>query len=324
METSCGQNFCNDATTVASFLCDGMGDCEPKLTICTDYNCATAVCLTTCNSDMDCQSTDYCNSSKKCVPKLMNGQACTAANQCKTGNCVNNTGGTAKLCCNSQCDPANNMQCDVMPGTCSCGGLSCAMGCQLFYIDADGDGHGDETGTLANSRAIAGCVGMATIAQGGKNLFPDDLPNKGRLDCDDQDANVYHGQTAYFPMARLHPNPLAYDYDCDGAETKGLQEYDHGCLACTYYNGPACMDNGACSTNPAVNFNVSGFNCGFACPNGAGGYACCGYGPDGFTGAVPCGQTGGGVGHPWTHCTDCPGGSAPGAQTDPSKKQACR
>ena len=131
----------------------------------------------------------------------MNGQACTAANQCKTGNCVNNTGGTAKLCCNSQCDPANNMQCDVMPGTCSCGGLSCAMGCQLFYIDADGDGHGDETGTLANSRAIAGCVGMATIAQGGKNWFPDDLPNKGRLDCDDQDANVYHGQTAYFPMA---------------------------------------------------------------------------------------------------------------------------
>jgi len=145
------------------------------------------------------------------------------------------------------------------------------------------------------------------------------------LDCDDQDANVYHGQTSYFSMPRLHPNPLAYDYDCDGVETKGLQEYNHGCLACTYYSGPQCIDNGGmCSTNAAVNFNVSGFNCGFACPNGQSGYACCGYGPDGFTGAVSCGTMGGSVGFPWTHCTDCPGGQVPGAQTDPNKKQTCR
>jgi hypothetical protein len=324
-QTSCGQTFCNDTITVASFVCNGGGDCEPKLNACADYRCGNAACLSQCpNGDSDCQPGDYC-ANNACVPKVVNGQACTAPNQCKSGNCVNNTGGTAKLCCNSQCDPSNNMQCDITPGVCTCGGLTCGMGCQLFYVDADGDGHGDETGTLANSRAIAGCVGMTSIASGGKNYFPDDQPNKMHLDCDDMDANVYRGQTTYFTMPRLHPNPLPYDFDCDGVESKGLQEYNHGCLACTYYNGPQCIDNGGvCSTNPAVNSNISGFNCGFACPNGAGGYNCCGFGPDGFTGPVGCGVTGGSVAKPWTHCTDCPGGTAPGATTDPTKKQACR
>jgi len=216
------------------------------------------------------------------------------------------------------------MQCDVTVGTCTCGTLSCANGCQLFYVDADGDGHGDQSGTLTNGRAVAGCVGMSSLAAGGKNYFPDDMPNKGHLDCDDNDANVYYGQTGYFSIPRLHPNPLSYDYDCDGVESKGLQEYTHGCLACAYFGTVMCGGaNPTCSTDPNFNFNVSGFNCGFSCNNGKGGFACCGFGPDGFTGAVACGEAGGTSGHPWTHCTDCPSGNTPGAQTDANKKQSC-
>lgn len=339
--TSCGQTFCNDSATVATFTCDGSGDCEPKLAKCVDYACAISACKTTCAADSDCLTTDYCDvSTGTCKPQLGDGQSCAGNDQCQHGHCVSNTAGTGSLCCNSACSTADNMQCDTsgLVGTCTCGALaSCANGCELFYIDNDVDGHGDENGTLANGGAMAGCTGTKSLTSNGKSFYPDDEANKGHLDCDDADPNTFYGQTTFYDIPRAHPTAThpAYDYDCDGAEAKNpaQPEFSHGCQACTYYTGTLCNgagfccidNNGQCSTNTAINpvNNPSGFNCGFNCPNGSGGYQCCGTTSSAFPGTVACGQAGGAAGYPWTVCGVCTGGAPPQQTTDGTLKMSC-
>ena len=188
------------------------------------------------------------------------------------------------------------MQCDVTGqlGSCSCGGLDCGTkGCQLFYIDSDNDKHGDPSGTLAANTAVAGCIGDGPKTANGHSYVA------SADDCDDTDPQVFKGQTAFFDTANPH---IGFDYDCSGSQEKEQPEYPgKTCQVCTlYYPGPSdaeCYPEPTCSTQCCGRASQAGFNCGFACPNGGGGYECCPLPSDpyqseqGFEQVVPCGQT---------------------------------
>jgi hypothetical protein len=269
----CGPSFCQDPSKPTGFHCDGKGGCAQTTSTCSDFVCESGSCRTNCARNEDCQAADFCNANGQCVPKKADGLGCTLTAECKSGYCV--AGPNAKVCCNSSCNDTG-MQCDL-PGTegnCSCGSLVCAGGCRLFYVDNDGDHHGDPTGTLANQRAVAGCIGTATITGpiGGKTYYANND------DCDDQDPNVFPGQTAFFDTA----NPrVGFDYDCsNGTIEKELPEWPGlTCSVCTLYyptpSTPSCFKEPSCSTQCCGRASQAGFNCGFLCPNGGGGFECC-------------------------------------------------
>ncbi len=129
-------NACTNATCGDSIVCD---TCQPAeecdsggQTDACDADCTIAVCGdgtlntdageecddgnqtngdgcesnctlgdTSCTSDNDCSSIEFCDASGTCVPKLPGGQPCTSGNQClNTPHCVDG------ICCNAQCDGA--------------------------------------------------------------------------------------------------------------------------------------------------------------------------------------------------------------------------
>jgi MYXO-CTERM domain-containing protein len=97
--TSCGSTQCV-GTIATGQMCDGSGACINNTTgtECSPYVCQTGVgCLTSCAGDQDCVTGTFCNSLSQCVPKLANGQPCTAATQCGSNHCVD------QVCCNQAC-----------------------------------------------------------------------------------------------------------------------------------------------------------------------------------------------------------------------------
>jgi hypothetical protein len=335
--TSCGAPFCSSEALAEVPTCDGNGSCNLQETSCQSFACKGGACNKSCSALTDCQTADYCNvNTNQCVAKKADGLPCVNDFECAHGHCVNPVAGRTAVCCNTACSDTG-MSCDS--GTCACQGQSCANGCQLFYRDSDGDKHGDETGTLGNGRAIAGCVGTAMIAQGGFNWYPDDQPNKQHLDCDDSDADTFYGQTTFFDHLNKRNNG---DFNCDGVETHGLPEYNgmscHICRrvdpsgACGQFGDNICTD---------TFYEAVGFTCGYVASDGGGGYRCVAYPTDeygynfytvgqmsmvhqsGFTQIVACADT-----KPWVTCNPCPGmtNQAPPAQPQPlpTKTQTCR
>lgn len=84
-------------------------------------------------------------------------------------------------------------------------------------------------------------------------------------DCNDSNANVNPGQTAYFTAATTTNMNLTtglydgggevnFDYNCDGVETKSVSSYDYGCVfsGSASCNGSSC-GSGACGVNTAGN-----------------------------------------------------------------------
>jgi hypothetical protein len=59
---------------------------------CSGFACAAGACLTSCATDAQCVSADYCDSGA-CKTKKLEGETCTRGPQCKTGECVNGTCG---------------------------------------------------------------------------------------------------------------------------------------------------------------------------------------------------------------------------------------
>ena len=352
-DTPCGDARCSGEATTRSFACNGSGVCVASDGDCGRYACIDGSCRTNCAAPDHCRAADYCNvAATQCAARKLDGASCAQPYECEHDVCANPTSGATKLCCATQCNEPG-MSCDApgAVGTCSCGSITCANGCRLFYKDADSDAHGDEFGTLANGRALAGCVGTPMLTQGGFNWYPNDLPQKGRLDCDDNDAETFRGQTTGFDPARAHPvvGMSAYDFDCDGVETKTLAAFGNGCQVCTLQydstilgaNFGQCHNTGqsspCCAVHPELPNHCgmirdpatqsdgrTGFTCGFDPATGQ----CTGkFVREGFAGNVECGQAGA-----WKVCGDCvPDNCGPNWEpcpppqtTDPTKKMRCR
>src|SRR6478735_2073246 len=83
----------------------------------------------------------------------------------------------------------------------------CSVGCVLWYQDSDGDGHGDQTGTVGNGRAKVGCESGALNAPPAAGFV------KLGDDCDDANISAHPGQYGFFTAKRANNT---YDYDCNG------------------------------------------------------------------------------------------------------------
>ncbi|MGH7268801.1 MAG: hypothetical protein ACREJ3_00080, partial [Polyangiaceae bacterium] len=302
----CGTQFCNTSAQAAQFACDGTGHCSLDEEDCVNYSCAGTGCGTTCSQVSDCLPTSFCNSFGKCQPQLGLGVACSLDTMCQMGHCVQN------VCCSSACNiPGGTCVSSQAVGECKCA-VDCGDGgtCQLFYRDADGDGFGDKSGTLAAGTAAVGCAGS---------------PPSGFLandtDCDDHDAKVFPGQTAFYGTPSLGVG--TFDYNCDGTLEKSVGEYPG--LYCSYCTGAAnaCSVSATCSAAGAQ----SGMSCGTVygvgfcnpithicsisryCANAATG---------GFLSPVGCGATGS-----FTSCGTCAAANAVAGATSSPVQQQC-
>lgn len=278
-ETSCGSSFCSDVASLGNFVCDGNGTCTEADSMCTDYNCDSGSCKTSCTTNADCQDTDFCDvNTQKCVPKHILGANCMNNFECTSSFCASG------VCCDNACnDQGQSCNNNGSVGHCQCTGHPCPSGvsCALFYRDADVDGFGDKTGTIANGKAVVGCVGDPPAMHPG--FVPDNR------DCDDGDAMANPNQTGYFDhtTATVH----TFDWNCDGdpngPEYETPEIIGGTCEFCATTSNLLCTRNPTCGTANAS----SAFSCGVT-RAGIGFCLCCVTVSQAFTSAVACGATG--------------------------------
>ena len=197
--------------------------CEADLSAPT--NCGT--CTTPCTA-----ATPLC-SPTGCVSGCPMGTV-----QCST-SCVDTQTSVAHCgSCTTPCGAAANSdpvcsggQCGIV---CRAGYADCdknaANGCEplgTFYQDADGDGVG-------GNNSVQGCTAPTGYTSAGG-------------DCDDANANVFPGQTAFFGATFLKGGLPSFDYNCDGNEIESAAfTTDHFVGVC----GAACDNVGYLTASP--------------------------------------------------------------------------
>ena len=116
--TSCGTTSCTSGN-VTGAVCDGQGVCQQNVTAsCAPYTCKGAACSSPCAVDTDCVTGHYC-ANGTCVVQSTNGKACSAANACTSGFCVD------AVCCDAPCggqcqacaEPGSLGTCTTVSGT---------------------------------------------------------------------------------------------------------------------------------------------------------------------------------------------------------------
>ncbi|HVU05045.1 MAG TPA: MYXO-CTERM sorting domain-containing protein [Polyangiaceae bacterium] len=95
---SCRAASCTSGVQTLAATCTGSGPACPAVTTknCAPYVCGATTCKTTCATDNDCSTGNWCNAGV-CQPKLVNGTACDVGNSCVSGIC------TDSVCCNATC-----------------------------------------------------------------------------------------------------------------------------------------------------------------------------------------------------------------------------
>jgi hypothetical protein len=308
--TSCGTQFCNEPAQAAGFVCNSAGSCTLGFTPCDAYSCKAGACGASCTQESDCLAGYYCNSAtSKCAPTFGNGLNCSNPNECTSGYCTAGTAGVGSpVCCSSDCSvPGGTCLQPGAVGECKCS-QTCSAGatCVVYYLDFDGDGYGNLPG--AGSVNYVGCSDVAPKP----GYVPDDT------DCDDHDANVHPGQTAYFSTKSAGTH--TFDYDCDGTLEKGVVEKPgEACEFCVAT--PTC---GATGTTCTASGQQATFGCGprlecfeepckppLLCPPRCSFGGCYPLTDTAFTSTVDCGVTG-----TTTTCGTCGGvGEAAGSGT---------
>lgn len=81
---ACGKASCSVGIELHVSTCNGAGACSDTPKSCGAYACGALTCLTTCASDADCASGNFCKSGS-CVPRVGLGSACTSTAACSSG-----------------------------------------------------------------------------------------------------------------------------------------------------------------------------------------------------------------------------------------------
>ncbi len=310
-DTFCGTKFCSSSTEAARFKCDGKGNCDLTTNTCAAFVCEGEGCRQACASQDDCQATHFCNSSGKCQEKLGNGVSCTSPTDCVSGFCVVEAG--SGVCCNADCGkiPGGSCKQPANVGKCKCS-IDCGTGsCRLFFRDADKDGYGDKTGTVANTNAQVGCDNA--LAPTG---FVAD-----NTDCADNDLRARPGQSLYFDTPIT--GGTSYDFNCNGSVDKETDEYPG--VTCHFCGAPSkCPSQLTCSVANDSAYLSCALQRALCLPPSTNCYTCGGVGLNklnsGFLANVACGATG-----TLTTCGKCTfKGGSPTGTTTASKVQRCR
>jgi uncharacterized repeat protein (TIGR01451 family) len=150
--TQCRAAACEGATAILAASCNGTGACPPVQTqACDPYVCGATACQGNCTQDSECAADAYC-SAGVCTPKQDNGGVCGAANQCKSGTCVDG------VCCNTACD-GQCEACDVTGSVGTCVAVSGAPHGNRPACASDGTACG---GTCAGDRQACSYPGAST------------------------------------------------------------------------------------------------------------------------------------------------------------------
>jgi hypothetical protein len=161
---ACGTASCSGHLLTQRGTCNGAGMCLPGGSQdCGQFGCTGGGCKTTCSSDGDCSTGNYCAGASGCVPRKLPGTNCFGANQCASGFCSD------QVCCNEACT-----------GTCK----GCASG-TCVAIDGNVDPDNCHTSRFCGTAAYSGqCIlGLILSKNGGlvpqafytfSPLFPDE------------------------------------------------------------------------------------------------------------------------------------------------------
>ncbi len=160
---TCGTASCSGATFTPASMCDGLGNCKAGTqTNCGQYQCSvTTGCLTTCQSDADCSTSTYCDSTKVCSPKRTPGQPCvgTDGTKCTTGNCVDGVCCTTATCSSCYaCNINGNGTCAAVAS----GTTDPRAVCKASSVTCGQDGKCDGSGNCTYSPAVSGTCSATT------------------------------------------------------------------------------------------------------------------------------------------------------------------
>ncbi len=163
---SCRSASCTAGTQTLAASCNGTGSCPAAVTsACNPYLCGATACQTSCSVDTNCMNGYYC-AAGLCKVKLVQGAACTANNQCGTGQCVD--GYCCDGACGDQCEACNVAghlgSCTPVSGpphgaraACATDGTACGGSC-------DGTNASACSYSTASCRAASCSAGTATLA----------------------------------------------------------------------------------------------------------------------------------------------------------------
>jgi hypothetical protein len=146
-------------------------------------------------------------------------------------------------------DPATRATADCDPASATPGRDQPFITC---YGDADSDSYAPSIAApmyqCPTGTGFGGCAATRTT-------------RTAPLDCCDADGNVRPGQTAGFASARAPAcGAPAFDYDCDGTETKLITDIYSG--GCSGADSDSCLSSA--SFSPAGSWPAPGPNCGIA------------------------------------------------------------
>ncbi|MBL8602123.1 MAG: hypothetical protein JNK72_09370 [Myxococcales bacterium] len=296
MSTACGAASCMNGSATAQAGCNGLGACIPgSVTLCAPFVCGETACRTSCASDTDCTTGNYCNAMMRCVPKLPPGGACTGANQCASGNCVD--GVCCNTACNGQCEACNL---DGSAGTCTA---------------AVGAPRGART---ACAGAGTACGGRCDGTQRTACVFPDNTVSCRSASCSEGAATTAATCDGMGACPAPSTSPCA-PYACGEAGCLTRCSTNDDCAAgnicengmCTGRrpNGGMCQGASECESGHCVD----GVCCNTACNGQC--EACDTAGMLGTCNAV--------TGRPHGARTACQGEGACGAVCDGSNRMAC-
>ena len=280
---------CNSACTGACNACDvggSVGTCLPSAgpgePSCAPYLCngTTAGCPLSCASDANCIATSYCSATGACRPRRHQGESCTGASQCTSGNCVDG------VCCDTACGGA----CDT------CGGGTCHLrsdgadgvpSCTPYRCD--GTSSSCASHCVANSDCAASntCVNGACVAGLGLGAACISGSQCGTGNCVDgvccssSCGSACASCNQQGAVGTCTPHPAGSDpengcgaYTCDGAgacRTSCAQGCGTECKAASSWcNAGACvakLGSGACANGCecASGFCADGVCCDTAC-----------------------------------------------------------
>ena len=113
---TCAAETCSGSTDTPARVCDGAGACASATNVsCGAYLCDATTCKTSCTSDADCISGDFCMANV-CMGKKGLGAACTTGDDCSSSNCVD--GVCCESACTSTCAACSNAKTSQGDGFC--------------------------------------------------------------------------------------------------------------------------------------------------------------------------------------------------------------